>query len=161
MLAKGGLVGLVSDRDLTAHGVPVVLFGRRTTFPAGPAALAIRSGAVLLPAAVYMEGRGGHRGVVLPPVDTGRRGRFREDVQRVTQDLAAQLEGLIRRAPDQWHMFQQVWQQSQQVWQQSREQVRPAGPASDTRGGRDAAPAAARSTGRSVAGTGGGRAACE
>ncbi len=142
VLVRGGLVGLVSDRDISGHGVPVVFFGHHTTFPAGPAALAMRSGAVLLPAAVYMESRGGHRGVILPPIDTGRRGRFREDVQRVTQDLAARLEGLIRRAPDQWHMFQRAW---------------PAELASGVSGGQDLAPGAA---GMHVAGATSG-AACE
>ncbi len=108
-LSKGGLVGLVSDRDIVGNGVEVELFGEPTTLPAGPAALALRSGSVLLPAAVYMDAGGSHRGVILAPLDTSRRGRFREDVQRVTCDLAGKLEELIRRAPEQWHMFQPAW----------------------------------------------------
>jgi KDO2-lipid IV(A) lauroyltransferase len=47
--------------------------------------------------------------VVLPPLDTTRQGRLREDVQRVTQDLAHALEDLIRRAPEQWHLLQPNW----------------------------------------------------
>ena len=38
-----------------------------------------------------------------------RRGKLRDDVARVTQDLANELGVLIRRAPDQWHMFQPNW----------------------------------------------------
>ena len=44
-----------------------------------------------------------------PPLDTTRHGKFREDVARVTQDLAHELEYLIRRAPEQWHLFQPNW----------------------------------------------------
>jgi KDO2-lipid IV(A) lauroyltransferase len=46
---------------------------------------------------------------VLPPLDTSRHGKLREDVQRVTQDLAGALEVLIRRAPEQWHLLQPNW----------------------------------------------------
>ena len=35
--------------------------------------------------------------------------RLREDVKRITQDLAYELERLIRRAPSQWHLFQPNW----------------------------------------------------
>ena len=41
--------------------------------------------------------------------DTERHGKFREDVARVTQDLAHALEVLIRRAPEQWHLLQPNW----------------------------------------------------
>jgi KDO2-lipid IV(A) lauroyltransferase len=46
---------------------------------------------------------------VRPPVSTTRRGGLREDVGRVTQELARELEFLIRRAPEQWHLFQPNW----------------------------------------------------
>lgn len=108
-LRAGGIVGLVCDRDLEGNGVEVSFFGEKTTLPGGPATLALRTGAVLLPAAVYFEGRGHHRGVVLPPIDTTRTGKLRDDVTRITQDLAYALEDLIRRAPEQWHLMQPNW----------------------------------------------------
>lgn len=108
-LRAGGMVGLVCDRDLTGTGIEVEFFGERTTLPGGPATLAVRTGAPLLPTAVYFEGRKGHRGVVRPPIPTDRRGSLREDVARITQDLAHELELLIRRAPEQWHLLQPNW----------------------------------------------------
>jgi len=69
-LRDNRVVSLVSERDLTGDGVEVEFFGERTTLPAGPAMLALRTGAALLPVAVYFERDGGHRGVVLPPRDT-------------------------------------------------------------------------------------------
>ncbi|MBW3557968.1 MAG: phosphatidylinositol mannoside acyltransferase, partial [Actinobacteria bacterium] len=107
-LRRNELVGLLCDRDLARTGVEVEFFGERTTLPGGPATLALRTGAALLPTAVYFEGRR-HRGVVRPPVATDRRGRLRDDVARVTQDLADELEALIRRAPEQWHLLQPNW----------------------------------------------------
>lgn len=109
-LRDGGLVGLVADRDLAGSGVTVALFGERTTLPAGPAMLALRTGAALFPAAVYQGPGPSHTGVVLAEVDTARRGgSLRDDVERVTQQVAHGFEELIRRAPDQWYCFQPNW----------------------------------------------------
>lgn len=107
-LKQNQIVGLLCDRDVVGGGVDVEFFGERTTLPGGPATLALRSGAPLLPAATYYGG-GRHLGVIHAPLDATRRGRLREDVARMTQDLAVELEGLIRLAPDQWHLMQPNW----------------------------------------------------
>ena len=52
-LKNGEVAGLVSDRDLVGNGVEVEFFGERTTLPAGAATLALRTGAPLVPVAVY------------------------------------------------------------------------------------------------------------
>jgi lauroyl/myristoyl acyltransferase len=108
-LREGKLVGLVCDRDLTGGGVEVRFFGELTRLPAGPATLALRTGAALMTGAVYQGPGKDHIGVVNPPIEVERSGRFREDVRRVTQAMAHELEGLIRRAPEQWHLFQPNW----------------------------------------------------
>jgi KDO2-lipid IV(A) lauroyltransferase len=110
-LRANHVVSLLSDRNLTgAAGVDVAFFGERTSLPGGPATLALRTGAALLPTAVYFEaGPAGHLGLVQSPIDTARRGSLREDVARVTQELAERLEGLIKRRPTQWHLMQPNW----------------------------------------------------
>lgn len=109
-LADNEVVCLLCDRDIGGGGVEVEFFGERTTLPAGPATLALRSRSPLLPTAVYFtDALNGHHAVVMPPVPAERQGRFRADVARVTQALAHDLEALIRRAPDQWHLFQPNW----------------------------------------------------
>jgi phosphatidylinositol dimannoside acyltransferase len=102
---------LLADRDLQGGGPEVEFFGERTTMPAGPATLALRTGAPILPTAVYFTGKvDGHHAWVRPPLAVERREeRLRDDVARITQDLATELEILIRRAPSQWHMFQPNW----------------------------------------------------
>lgn len=104
-------VCLLCDRDLERSGIEVEFFGERTTLPAGPATLSIRTGAALLPVGCYFTSKyNGHHAVVRPPVPTVRRGEgLRDDVARVTQALARELEFLIRRAPEQWHLFQPNW----------------------------------------------------
>ena len=110
-LRRNEIVCLLSDRFISGSGVAVDFLGERTLLPAGPATLSSRTGAPLLPTAVYFQGRGaGHHAVVRPPIDTDRHGRgLRETVQSCTQTLADELAGLIRRAPDQWHLLQPNW----------------------------------------------------
>ncbi len=101
---------LLCDRDLDGDGVPVEFFGETTTLPAGPVTLALRTGAPLVPTAVYFTGgTPSHHAICSPALPLARTGRLRDDVVRGTQALAGVLENLIRRAPEQWHLFQPNW----------------------------------------------------
>jgi KDO2-lipid IV(A) lauroyltransferase len=108
-LRAGKLVGLLCDRDIVGNGIDVEFFGERTTMPGGPAMLALRTEAVILPTAVYSGPGRDHTAVIMAPVLAERTGPLRQDVARVTQRIADDLEQLIRRAPDQWHLFQPNW----------------------------------------------------
>jgi len=107
-LKQNRVVCLVCDRDLVGDGVEVSFFGERTTLPGGPATLALRTGAPLVTAATYFDGRR-HRFVVDEPLAIAREGRLRDDVQRITGEIARRLERLIRQAPEQWHLLQPNW----------------------------------------------------
>jgi phosphatidylinositol dimannoside acyltransferase len=109
------VVCLLSDRDLTGDGVDVEFFGERTTMPGGPAMLALRGGAPLLPAGCYFRTEGRHRTDILEPVPSEREGRIRDDVARVTQTLAHRFEDLIRVAPTHWHLLQPNWPSDRQM----------------------------------------------
>jgi KDO2-lipid IV(A) lauroyltransferase len=109
-LRDGGIVALLSDRDLVGSGVEVEFFGERTTLPPGPATLALRTGAALLPATMYSSERARHHVVIRPRLEVERTaGVVADDVSRITQALAHELEKLIRLAPEQWHLFQPNW----------------------------------------------------
>jgi phosphatidylinositol dimannoside acyltransferase len=117
------VVCLLSDRFLEGSSVEVEFFGERTVLPAGPATLALRTGAPLLPTAVYFRGDS-HHGVVGPPIPAEREGPLRADVQRVTQALAYELERLIRLAPEQWHLLQPNWPSDHEMLGHSAQNAR-------------------------------------
>ena len=109
-LRANEVVCLLCDRDIQGGGVEVEFFGERTTLPGGPATLGLRTGAPILPTAVYFtSARDGHHAIIRPPVPAERRGSLREDVARITQAVATELEVLIRASPEQWHLFQPNW----------------------------------------------------
>ena len=104
------VVCLMSDRDIQRNGVEVTFFGEKTTVPAGPAFFSLRTGAPLIAAAVYFTRRvDGHHTIVRPPIALAERGGLRDDISKLSQLLVHELETLIRRAPEQWHVFSPNW----------------------------------------------------
>jgi phosphatidylinositol dimannoside acyltransferase len=114
VLRAGRLALLVCDRDLTGGGLPVTMFGAPTTLPGGPASLAVKTGALVLPCAVYQAGRRGRwLAVCRPPLEVHPTGDARADAADLTRRLAAEFELLIARAPEQWHVLSRYWRGTQ------------------------------------------------
>ncbi len=108
-LEGGGTVALLSDRDLKRRGIPVRMFGEETTLPAGPISLAVKTGADVLPVGTYFRKGAGHTFVVYPPVVIPEADTVEERIRLGSQNLADDLEDIIRKAPDQWHLLQPNW----------------------------------------------------
>lgn len=115
-LQDGGVVALVCDRDLSGRGIPVEFFGEQTTLPAGPLSLAVRTGAVLLPAGTYFASGAGYRFVVHPPLEIPQGDDDDRRISDGTRRLAGVLEEIIRVAPEQWHLIVPNWPSDRAVW---------------------------------------------
>lgn len=107
-LRKGKLVALPSDRDVAGGGVEVDFFGERALMMGGSAALALQTGAALMPATVWFEGdRWGveiHDEIPVP-ADGDRW----QQAAAMTQQVARVFEAAIRKHPADWHMLQRVF----------------------------------------------------
>jgi lauroyl/myristoyl acyltransferase len=104
-LLAGGMLCLLADRDLTPSGVPVTFFGARATMPAGPAALALRTGAALVPTTLWYSGdavNGAWEAHTAAPVP-------HTDVATMTQAMADAFAEAIAEHPADWHMLQRLW----------------------------------------------------
>ncbi len=108
-LRSGGIVALVADRQIGSGGVEVEFFGEKTRVPSGPATLALRTGADLMAVGLYMLEGGRHLGVLRPPIRVGRARDPRSSALATTQALVNEFEDLIRRDPEQWHLFTPFW----------------------------------------------------
>jgi KDO2-lipid IV(A) lauroyltransferase len=108
-LERGEIIGLIGDRDLTGNGVPIPLFGTPARLPAGPALLAIESGAPVFVVAVRRTPDGSWRGwvhEVAVPADGSRR----ERLVATLEGIAGAFEAAIAAAPDQWWtVFHPIW----------------------------------------------------
>jgi len=106
------IVAILGDRDLKGKGPEVTFFGETTTFPAGAASVALRTGVPLMVAGVYEEmlpdGRRGWRAEISAPLEVPE-GHGSEAVQELTQRVATAYEAYVRKAPEQWHVFQPFW----------------------------------------------------
>ena len=107
-LRAGGMVCLPADRDVTGGGIEVEFFGEKARMMGGPAALAVQTGAALLPVTLWFDGPGwgAHIHEEIPVPDEGTR---REKVAAMTQQLAEVYEAGIRAHPQDWHMLQRVF----------------------------------------------------
>ncbi|SNS24033.1 phosphatidylinositol mannoside acyltransferase [Rhodococcoides kyotonense] len=101
-LRDNKIVCLLSERDLARHGVPVKFFGEQTRMAAGPAKLAVDTGAHLLPVHCWFDGDGWGFSIS-PRIDVSA------GVDSATQDLANLFASNIAAHPADWHMLQPLW----------------------------------------------------
>jgi KDO2-lipid IV(A) lauroyltransferase len=103
-LRANSVVCLISDRDLTDTGLPVTFFGEEAKMPGGPALLAARTGAALLPVGSWFTDDGWSFRIH-PPIKVNGK----ESVAAATQAMADVFAGDIAAQPADWHMMQQLW----------------------------------------------------
>lgn len=106
-LEKGWLVPLLADRDLSRSGIEVEFFGGRTRMPAGPAILAIRTGAPLFAVDLWFDEK--RTMARLRPITPPAEGPLDERVKQTTQQLADAFAAGIAEHPQDWHMLQKLW----------------------------------------------------
>jgi phosphatidylinositol dimannoside acyltransferase len=108
-LRAGGTLALLADRDLTATGLSVQFFGAAARMPAGPAALALDTGATLLPITLSYTDARRMRIRAHPPIAPPAAGDRADRVHAMTQRLADVFAGGVAGDPQDWHMLQRVW----------------------------------------------------
>jgi phosphatidylinositol dimannoside acyltransferase len=107
-LRSGKLVCLVCDRDVTGGGMEVEFFGEKARMMGGPAALAVQTGAALMPVILWFEGD--HWGVhVHEEIPVPAEGDSKQKTAAMMQQVAYLFEAGIRAHPQDWHMLQRVF----------------------------------------------------
>ncbi len=110
VLRRGAILGLLVDWGYRSDGVPVRLFGAWTTLPAGPALLAARTGARIVPVVSRRQPDGRFVASHLDPIDVADASPA--EIARGTQAIARALEVMIEPAPEQWYIFKPIWPES-------------------------------------------------
>jgi phosphatidylinositol dimannoside acyltransferase len=107
-LRKGKLVTLLVDRDVTGSGIEVDFFGEKALMMGGSAALAVQTGAALMPATLWFED-GGWGVHIHPEIPVPAAGDRRQKAAQMTQEIARIFEQGIKEHPADWHMLQKVF----------------------------------------------------
>ncbi len=107
VLRLPAVLGLVVDWGYRRDDIPVLLFGRWTTLPAGPALLAAKTRAAIVPVVNRRQPDGTYIASHDEPIEVS--GSSPADILRATQAVAGALERMVAAAPDQWYTFKPVW----------------------------------------------------
>jgi phosphatidylinositol dimannoside acyltransferase len=107
VLRRKEMLALLIDWGYRSDGIPVRLFDAWTTLPAGPASLAAKTGATIVPVTIRRLAEGRFRATLDAPIHVPSSAQA--DVQRATQAMADALQRSIAAAPDQWYSFKPMW----------------------------------------------------
>jgi KDO2-lipid IV(A) lauroyltransferase len=110
VLRQNGIAVVIADEFRSGSGVQVSFFGRTVTARRGPATLALRTGAAVVPAAMLRDEDGTLRLEVDPKIDLCRTGDVKADVAENTRRMTRWLEKTVAAHPDQWNWFTVRWQ---------------------------------------------------
>ncbi|MCX2726230.1 lysophospholipid acyltransferase family protein [Thermomicrobium sp. 4228-Ro] len=109
LLRRNGILLVAGDRDVTGHSRWVRFFDAPAPLPIGPVALALRTGATLLPAFTIRLSTRRSLVVVDPPLELIRTGDHEHDIVANLETAARCLERMIRTDPGQWTVLQPIW----------------------------------------------------
>jgi phosphatidylinositol dimannoside acyltransferase len=106
-------VAIVIDRPVTRErGVEVTFFGHKAYVPIGSAALAVKSGASIMPGYVWYAPNNRYYLRAFPPIfpcPVSNNVERMQEIQRLTQYMFACQEEVVRQCPTQWFMFRRFW----------------------------------------------------
>jgi lauroyl/myristoyl acyltransferase len=108
-LKRGQVVILLGDRDYTGHGLTIPFAGERMSIPIGPAALAVQTGAPIVPLYLARHGHARFSLMVGRPIAAETGPAKNQQVERLTCQLADAMTRFIASAPVQWVAFHDAW----------------------------------------------------
>lgn len=113
-LRRGRILAILMDQDTRGQAVFVPFLGRPARTPVGPAALAFRTGAVLIAAFIHRLPDGRHRIRLSRPelaaIGTGNDHAERDAwTLRTTAELTRIIECEVRSRPDEWVWWHRRW----------------------------------------------------
>ncbi len=108
-LKRNELLGIVADVDTPTDGVFVDFLGRPAYTPYSPVAIALKTGAAILPTFIVRQPDDSHRAIVEQPLALQRSGNRERDYVFNTQKFTNAIEFYVRRYPEQWIWMHERW----------------------------------------------------
>jgi KDO2-lipid IV(A) lauroyltransferase len=102
-LRQNGVVAMIGDRDFFGTGKKIKFFGKKIRFPIGPVAIALASGAAVIPAFVLKQPDGRYFGILENEIPISKNGNRDDMIEKNLIKIAHVFETYIRRYPEQWY----------------------------------------------------------
>jgi KDO2-lipid IV(A) lauroyltransferase len=110
MVRAGQGVAILIDQNVQEKdGIFVEFFGRLAATTTVAAAVARKTGCVLMPTRTELLPNGHYRLTYDPPIEWTATGDREADVKAVTQALTKRIEGWVRETPEQWLWIHRRW----------------------------------------------------
>jgi phosphatidylinositol dimannoside acyltransferase len=108
-LRQNAVVILVADLVKDFRAARVQLFGRETYLPAGPAYLAVRTGAAVVPVIAIRQADNTSVITIEPPMYPDPQANPEEEARRISQAIADYFQRVIQGHPQQWYPYRRLW----------------------------------------------------
>ena len=112
---------VIADEYRRSKGVPVTLFGRTASARRGPATVALRTGAAIVPACMIRERNGSLKLVIEPELELDRSGKGRPQIEENVVRITQWLERTVRAHPEQWNWTNIRWSAPKQCAPEAQE----------------------------------------
>lgn len=109
VLRRNEVAIIIADEYRRSDGVEVPLFGMTVIARRGPATIALRTGATVIPACMVREPDGTLRLIIERELELDRSGRRTEQVKENTRRMTQWVERTVRKYPDQWNWMNIRW----------------------------------------------------
>lgn len=107
-LRRNQALALLIDGATEGKSVPVRFVGGQVQFSAGPATLALRTKAAVVPACTLRLPNGRFQGFIDERVSPGPGGNLHQSIPLFTQSMLDSLQGYVEQYPDQWGMTRSI-----------------------------------------------------
>jgi KDO2-lipid IV(A) lauroyltransferase len=108
-LRGGGVVALMGDRDIRGPKAALPFLDAETLMPTGPIEVALRTGAVVIPAFSRRSGKYVVEAHLGEPLRLERTGDLEKDARLGTLQFIERLERHLRTDPAQWAVLESIW----------------------------------------------------
>jgi len=109
VLRRNGIAIMIADEYRKGAGIHVPLFGHTVLARRGPATLALRTGAAIVPVIMVRGSDDRLRLVIEPELELVRSAKSMAEVKEGTARITQWLERTVRTYPDQWNWMNIHW----------------------------------------------------
>ena len=113
VLRRNELAVVIADEYRSNNGIHVPFFGRTVLARRGPATLALRTGAAVVPVYLIHDKSRGLKMIVEPELDLIKTDKDKAAIRENTLRMTQWLERTVRAYPEQWNWMNIHWQEDQ------------------------------------------------